>query len=129
MLGKICSVAAFLTFALLFSAASPTPQPTPSFDPAALVGTWRYTADEQTVTYSFDRNGSFTAEAKGEGSLRTFRGLWELKGDVITYTFTADSGAGQMEGKQDTDRLERVDESSLAIVVADGTHRTYWRVK
>ena len=129
MRGNICSVGAFITLALLLSAASPSPEPTPSIQPAAIVGTWRYSGDEQTVTYSFDRNGAFTAEVKTEHSVRTFRGFWELKDNVITYTFTADSGGGEMDGKQDADRLERVDESSLAIIVRDGSHRTYWRVK
>jgi hypothetical protein len=129
VLGNIRSVGGFITLALLLSAASPAPEPTPSVQPAALVGTWRYSNDEQTVTYWFERNGAFTAESKTENSVRTFRGLWELKDNVITYTFTSDSGGGQVEGKQDADRLERIDESSLAIVAGDGTHRTYWRVK
>ena len=129
MLRNICSVAGLIAFALLLSAASPAPEATPSFEPAALVGTWRYSNDEQSVTYSFEHNGAFTAESRTKNSVRTFRGLWELKGNVITYTFTSDSGGGQMEGKQDADRLERVDESSLAIIAGDGTHRTYWRVK
>jgi hypothetical protein len=129
MLANMFSVGGFITLALLLSAASPAPEATPSAQSAALVGTWRYSNDEQTVTYLFERNGTFTAESKTANSVRTFRGLWELKDNVITYTFTSDSGGGQIEGKQDADRLERIDETSLAIVAGDGTHRTYWRVK
>lgn len=129
MLRNIWAVGGFITFALLFSAASPAPEAPPSLEAARLVGTWRYSNDQQTATYSFERNGTFTAESKTENSVRKFRGVWELKDGAIIYTFTSDSGGGQMVGRKDADRLEQVDQSSLVIIVADGTHRTYWRVK
>ena len=129
MFYNLCAVGAFLTFASLVSAVSPAPEAPRSAEAVELVGTWRYSNDQQLTTYSFERNGTFTAALKTETGTRTFSGLWELKDGSINYTFTSDSADRQLEGKQDADRLERIDQSSFVIIAGDGTRRTYWRVK
>jgi hypothetical protein len=97
-----------------------------------LVGRWQYddTAAGTVARQDFRANGAYTAELRKEGKLiRKFEGLWRLDGDMIVYTYTADSLALIPVGTTEQDHLVRMTENSYTIEAGDHLHRTYFRVK
>ena len=96
-----------------------------------LVGQWKYETEEGTVARQWFRaNSTYTAELRrGDELIRKFEGLWRLDGDMIVYTYTADSSGQISVGEEEHDKLIRVGEDSYTIEAGDHLHRTYFRVK
>jgi hypothetical protein len=104
----------------------------PPFDPAKLVGEWRYENEpqNQVARYVFGADGTFTAELfQGGESVRKFTGRWKIEEGTILYTYETDSVGKVGAGARERDRLIRLDESSYTIEGGDGGQRSYWRVK
>ena len=102
------------------------------FDPAKLVGEWRYEneAQNQAARYVFRADDTFTAELfQGGESVRKFTGRWKIEEGMIVYTYETDSLEKVFAGARERDRLIRLDESSYTIEGGDGGQRSYWRVK
>jgi len=96
-----------------------------------LVGQWQHEQEEGPVARQvFRANGTYIAELRrGDELIRKFEGLWRLDGDMIVYTYTADSLAQIPVGTEERDHLVRVTENSYTIEAGDHLHRTYFRVK
>ena len=103
-----------------------------AFDPAKLVGEWRYEneAQNQVARYVFRADDTFTAELfQGGESIRKFTGHWNIEEGMIIYTYETDSLEKVFAGARERDRLIRLDESSYTIEGGDGGQRSYWRMK
>ncbi len=116
---------------LLLLAIFPPCQGALSAEEQKLVGQWQYETKEGEVARQvFRADGTYVAELRKEGALiRRFEGVWRLDGDMIVYTYTADSLAQIPAGTKERDKLIRSGEDYYTIEAGDHLQRTYLRVK
>lgn len=114
-----------LTLCLIASCAAvrPTTQ-------SKLTGEWRYTDKIQSCHYVFKGDGSFNGEVTYRGKLISkFAGRWSVKGDALLYHYTRDALHRIPVGATDRDTLLQVQNDSFTIEAADGSKRTYSRIR
>jgi len=114
-----------LAFCLLASCAAvrPTSQRT-------LAGEWRYKDKIQSCHYVFNRDGTFRGEVIFQQKLISkFTGRWSVQDDTLRYNYLTDALNRIPAGAIDRDKLLSVQENSFTIEAADGSKRTYSRIR
>jgi hypothetical protein len=95
-----------------------------------LAGEWRYTDKIQSCHYVFNGDGSFNGEVTYHGKLISkFTGRWSVQGHALLYHYTGDSLHRIPVGATDRDTLLLVQNNSFTIEAADGSKRTYSRIR
>jgi hypothetical protein len=114
-----------ITFCLLASCAAVRP-PTQS----TLAGEWRYKDKIQSCHYVFNNDGSFHGEVIYHRKLISkFTGRWAVQGDTLRYNYLSDTLNRIPAGAIDRDKLLSVQKDAFTIEAADGSKRTYSRVR
>ncbi|MEY2562876.1 MAG: hypothetical protein QOH88_1069 [Verrucomicrobiota bacterium] len=114
-----------LTLCLLASCAAVRPA-----TQSTLAGEWRYRDKIQSCHYVFNQDGSFHGEVIYHGKLVSkFTGRWSVQGDALRYNYLTDALHRIPPGSIDRDKLLTVQKDSFAIEAADGSRRTYSRVR
>jgi hypothetical protein len=114
-----------VTFCLLASCAAVRPTHL-----STLAGEWRYKDKIQSCHYVFNKDGSFHGEVIYRQKLISkFTGRWSVQGDTLRYNYLTDALNRIPAGAIDRDKLLSVQEGSFTIEAADGSKRTYSRVR
>lgn len=114
-----------LTFCLLASCAALR-----STSQTTLAGEWRYQDKIQSCHYVFNNDGSFHGEVIYHQKLISkFTGQWSVQGDTLRYNYLTDALNRIPAGAIDRDKLLSVQKDSFTIEAADGSKRTYSRVR
>ena len=95
-----------------------------------LTGQWRYTDPIQSCLYVFNKDGTFAGEVLYYGKrISQFEGKWSVERERLLCQYTADKLHNIPVGTEDADKLLTVTEDYFVIEVADGSRRTYLRIK
>ena len=101
-----------------------------SHSPGSLVGEWRYADAIKACHYFFDRNGTFAGDVIYEGkTISKFTGRWSVEGDTLFYHYIRDALGKIPPGATDRDKLLSVQRDFFVIQAADGSKRTYLRIR
>jgi len=96
----------------------------------SIVGEWRYADKIQSCHYVFNQDGSFNGDVVYRAKLISkFTGRWAISGDVLHYTYIADTLGRIPAGALDRDKLLSVQEEFFVIEAADGSKRKYVRIR
>ena len=114
-----------LTLCLLASCALVRPT-----NQSMLAGEWRYEDKIQSCHYVFNKDGTFHGEVIYHGKLISkFTGRWSVKGETLRYNYLTDVLNRIPANAIDHDKLLSVQKDSFTIEAADGSRRTYTRVR
>ena len=102
----------------------------PSSARSSLIGEWRYADKIQSCHYAFKGDGSFSGEVIYKAKLVSkFSGRWNVKDDILLYTYLGDTLGRIPAGATDRDKLLGVKKDSFLIEAADGSRRRYSRIR
>jgi hypothetical protein len=95
-----------------------------------LVGEWRYADATQNCQYVFAADGSFSGTVALRGKkISQFTGRWRLEHSRLMYVYTGDALGRIPPGSTDQDKLLAIAPDRFEIEAADGSRRTYRRVR
>jgi hypothetical protein len=95
-----------------------------------LVGEWRYADPMQSCHYVFNQDGSFNAEVTYQHKLLSqITGKWRVEGRNLLYQYISDARGTVPPGSIDRDKLLNIQPGFFEIEAADGSRRTYVRMK
>ena len=95
-----------------------------------LTGEWRYADATQSCQYVFSADGTFRGAVSLSGKkVSQFTGRWRIQGNRLMYLYTGDARGRIPAGSTDEDTLITVTRDHFDIEAADGSRRTYRRVR